>query len=75
MYTFRIDLEALTVISIHSNGKENDLNADGEQCADLVELMNFVSELQEQGAYTDMTMGLLHSQVIEAMAAADVALF
>lgn len=47
--TYRLDLDALTVIAIGEDGVETDLNATGEPCRTLEELRQYVIELRAQG--------------------------
>jgi len=68
MYTYTVDTEKLTIFAINSDGEENDLNADGEACESLEDLVDFIAELSEQGYYSDMTASLLMSPVLDAMA-------
>lgn len=58
--TYRIDLDALTIIGIDEYGEEHDLNARGEPCQTLSDLRDFIIEMSEQGAYdTDVRNALL----------------
>ena len=63
--TYRIDPSALTVIVTHDDGEDFDLNAEGQPCADTMELRHFVRELMNQGAYDDEQAGYLLSQIVD----------
>jgi len=47
--TYRLDLNAMTVIAIDEHGAESDLSATGEPCRGLADLRRFALELKEQG--------------------------
>ena len=54
-------VDALTVVYWDSNGVATDLNAEGEPCVTKADLVEFVYELCEQGAYG----GDIRRQLIE----------
>lgn len=43
--TYRIDLDALTIIRTDAHGEDHDLNAEGEPCRDFADLLAFASDL------------------------------
>ena len=61
--TYRIDIYSLTVLAIDANGEAHDLNAGGEPCATTAELVAFVGELCEQGAYDVAQRDALLAQI------------
>lgn len=48
---YRIDIHNLTVIHTDTYGEEYDMNAAGEPCADVSDLLRFVDALMDAGAY------------------------
>jgi hypothetical protein len=51
----RIDPDSLTVIYTDDAGEDHDLNADGEPCTCRADLVDYICELLDQGAYDDVT--------------------
>jgi hypothetical protein len=52
---YRIDTNALTVIHTDRHGEDYDLNAEGEPCATVDDLRDFVGELLDQGMLGTLT--------------------